>query len=101
MKITVKGIRFPKKGDTALRRDPRTRAVASVVLDDAFIINEIRVCQGRHRLCVVFAENPYPIHVDRPEYVVVPTTMEVRRQIEDVVLSRYYAAIKTRVQAAD
>ena len=97
MKITVLGFRFPKMSDPIRIKDPRTRAVASVILDDAIIINEIRVCQGRHRPCIVFAENPYPaIPKDHPEYVVVPTSMEVRREIEDIVIEKYLEALKTR-----
>ncbi len=96
MTVVIKGFRFLSKNDPVRCADPRAQALVSIVIDEELIINDIRICEARHRLCIEFAENPFPVRKNHTEHIVVPVTLEVRRRIEGIVLDRYNKALEKR-----
>lgn len=72
---------------TTLRGDGRVRALASVTIDDAFVVHEIRVVDGQNGL---FVSMPSRRRVSG-EYVDIahPITTGAREQIEQAVLEAY------------
>lgn len=82
MKITDVKIRLVKG-------KRRLKAVASITLDRALIINDIKIIQTDSRLCVAFPENPYASDRNHVQYVIVPLSMEIRENFENRILGRY------------
>lgn len=85
MKITDVRIRL-------IRHKRRLKAVASITLDDALILNDIMVIQAQERLCIEFPKNPYVRDKNRIEHIAVPMSMEVRNEFEERILNKYECA---------
>lgn len=86
MQITAVRIRLiPNK--------PRLKAVASVTLDNALILNDIKVIQTENRLCVEFPRNPYARDSNHIEYIVMPLSMVVRLDFEKQIITKYESAV--------
>ncbi|HHU55864.1 MAG TPA: septation regulator SpoVG [Acholeplasmataceae bacterium] len=76
--------------DVRIRRiqnQNRLRAVASVTIDDAFVIHEIRVIEGARGIFVAMPsrKNKYGVYKD----VAHPINQETRAEIERVVLAEF------------
>ncbi len=65
----------------------RLRAVASITIDNAFVIHELRVIEGQNGLFIAMPNKKTP----QGEYkdIAHPINVETRQMIEDVVLAKY------------
>jgi stage V sporulation protein G len=73
--------------------EKRIKAIVSVTLDNFLILNDIKVVQGNKRLCVEFPKNMQASIKGKVQYIIVPTSMEARRKIEDSILNSYYEMV--------
>ena len=71
----------------------RLKAIASITLDNALILNDIMVIQTEERLCVEFPHNPYARDKNHVQYIIVPLSMPVRLEFEEHILNKYKRAI--------
>ncbi len=76
-----------------IRDKPRLKAVASITLDGELILNDIKIIQSEERLFVEFPKNPYVQDKSRNQYIIVPTSMDVRSELEEKILSKYKMAV--------
>ncbi|SOC44733.1 septation regulator SpoVG [Ureibacillus acetophenoni] len=79
--------------DVRLRRvqtDGRMRAIASITLDDAFVVHDIRVIDGNSGLFVAMPSKRTPDGEFRD--IAHPINSETRNMIQEVVLAAYHAA---------
>lgn len=79
--------------DVRLRRvqtDGRMRAIASITLDDAFVVHDIRVIDGNSGLFVAMPSKRTPDGEFRD--IAHPINSETRNMIQEVVLAAYNAA---------
>ena len=76
--------------DVRLRRivgDERVRAIASITIDDAFAVHDLRVVEGEKGL---FVSMPSRRRVSGDYYDVAhPVTAEARQQLQQAVLEAY------------
>ena len=90
MKVTEVRI-SPAKGG-------KVRAFASVVFDDCFIVNDLRVIEGREGQ--VFVTMPArKARNGQMRDIAHPLNSETREQIEERVLQEYESALQSRVVA--
>lgn len=82
MKITDVRIR---KVDT----QTRLKAVASITIDDAFAIHEIRIIEGKNGLFVAMPSREKVEGGFRD--IAHPINLETRKAIEGIVLEKYYS----------
>ena len=75
-----------------LKTENRLKAFASIVIDDAFAIHELRILDGREGLFVAMPSRL--VHDDVYRDIAHPVTSEARFAIEQAVLEAYEAAIK-------
>ena len=70
-----------------IQNQNRLRAVASVTIDDAFVIHEIRIIEGAKGIFVAMPsrKNKYGVYKD----VAHPINSETRAEIEKVVLDEF------------
>jgi len=68
----------------------RLRAVASVTIDDAFVIHEIRIIEGTNGVFVAMPsrKNKFGVFKD----IAHPINTETRSEMEKAVLEEYYRA---------
>lgn len=66
----------------------RLRAVASITIDDAFAVHELRVIEGKSGLFVAMPSRQSNDGVFRD--LAHPINVETRKQIEDAVLAKFY-----------
>nr|WP_106782153.1 septation regulator SpoVG [Lysinibacillus timonensis] len=79
--------------DVRLRRvqtDGRMRAIASITLDDAFVVHDIRVIDGNSGLFVAMPSKRTPDGEFRD--IAHPINSDTRNMIQEVVLAAYHAA---------
>lgn len=79
--------------DVRLRRvqtDGRMRAIASITLDDEFVVHDIRVIDGNNGLFVAMPSKRTPDGEFRD--IAHPINSETRNKIQDVVLAAYHAS---------
>jgi stage V sporulation protein G len=76
-----------------IRDKPRLKAIASITLDGALILNDIKIIQTEERLFVEFPKNPYVQDKNRNQYIIVPTSMDVRSEFEEKILKQYKITI--------
>lgn len=86
MKISDVRIRIVKKDDNKLK------AVASITIDECFVVHDIKVIEGREGLFISMPSRKTP----DGEYkdIVHPINTETREQIRDAVLEAYEKAEK-------
>ncbi len=86
MKISDVRIRIVKKDDNKLK------AVASITIDECFVVHDIKVIEGREGLFISMPSRKTP----DGEYkdIVHPINTETREQIRDAVISAYDRADK-------
>ena len=67
----------------------RLRAVASITIDDAFVVHELRVIDGLNGLFVAMPSR----RIDEMSFrdIAHPINVETRKMIEDMVLAKYQA----------
>ncbi|MGQ9512329.1 septation regulator SpoVG [Thermodesulfitimonas sp.] len=70
----------------------RMKAVVSVTFDDAFVVHDIRVVEGKSGLFVAMPSRRRPNGDFRD--VAHPITPDARRQLEEAVLSAYKSALQ-------
>ena len=79
--------------DVRLRRvqtDGRMRAIASITLDDEFVIHDIRVIDGNTGLFVAMPSKRTPDGEFRD--IAHPINSNTRNKIQDIVLEAYHAS---------
>ena len=91
MKISDIRVRLVKKDDGKLK------AVASMTIDDCFVVHDIKVIQGNEGYFISMPSRKTP----DGEYkdIVHPINTETREQIRDAVLKAYEEAEKEAVEA--
>jgi stage V sporulation protein G len=69
------------------RENSRIRGIASVVLDECFVVHGIRIIEGDERLFIVMPNRK----TNNDEYhdVAHPITQECRKMFEDAVIEEY------------
>lgn len=86
--------------DVRLRRvqtDGRMRAIASITLDDEFVVHDIRVIDGNNGLFVAMPSKRTPDGEFRD--IAHPINSETRNKIQSVVLAAYHAAGEEKEEA--
>ncbi len=68
----------------------RLRAVASITIDDAFAVHELRVIEGKDGLFVAMPSRQANDGTFRD--LAHPINAETRKQIEEAVLNKYHEA---------
>src|SRR4051812_20541201 len=89
----MRGVKEMIVTDVRLRRvqtDGRMRAIASITLDDAFVVHDIRVIDGNSGLFVAMPSKRTPDGEFRD--IAHPINSETRNMIQEVVLAAYNAA---------
>ncbi|MCG7337477.1 septation regulator SpoVG [Sporosarcina sp. ACRSM] len=84
--------------DVRLRRvetDGRMRAIASITIDDEFVVHDIRVIDGNEGLFVAMPSKRTPDGEFRD--VAHPINSNARTKIQDAVLAAYHASAKEEV----
>lgn len=66
----------------------RLRAVASITIDDAFAVHELRVIEGKSGLFVAMPSRQSNDGMFRD--LAHPINVETRKQIEDAVLAKFH-----------
>lgn len=77
--------------DVRLRRvqtDGRMRAIASITLDDEFVVHDIRVIDGNNGLFVAMPSKRTPDGEFRD--IAHPINSETRNKIQEIVLNAYH-----------
>ena len=67
--------------------DPSLKAVATITLDDCFVVKGIKVVLGEQGLFVAMPSRKLPD--GSYQDVAFPTTAELREELRDLVLQRY------------
>lgn len=80
MKIT--NVRIRKIED-----ETRLRAVASITIDDCFVIHELRIIDGKEGLFVAMPSKK--VGDNKFKDIVHPINKETREQIETIVIEKY------------
>lgn len=91
MKITDVRIRVVKKDDKKLR------AVASITIDDCFVVHDIKVIEGAEGCFIAMPSRKTP----DGEYkdIAHPINTETREELRGVILAKYEEALKAEEQA--
>lgn len=66
----------------------RLRAIASITIDNAFAVHELRVIEGNDGLFVAMPSRKTNDNVFRD--IAHPINIETRKMIEEIVLKKYY-----------
>lgn len=85
--------------DVRLKRvqtDGRMRAIASITLDDEFVVHDIRVIDGNNGLFVAMPSKRTPDGEFRD--IAHPINSNTRNKIQDVVLVAYHVAGEEKVE---
>lgn len=84
--------------DVRLRRvqtDGRMRAIASITLDDEFVVHDIRVIDGNNGLFVAMPSKRTPDGEFRD--IAHPINSETRNKLQEVVLAAYHNSSEEEV----
>ncbi|MGQ9778742.1 MAG: septation regulator SpoVG [Bacillota bacterium] len=65
----------------------KVRALATITIDDAFVVRDIRVVEGQNGLFVAMPSRKTPDGEFRD--IVYPLTQEAREQLQKAILSQY------------
>ena len=85
MKITDVRVRI-------LNTNNRLRGIASITIDDAFAVHELRIIEGREGLFVAMPSRKVPEGEFRD--VAHPINLETREELEKQVLAKYEEELK-------
>lgn len=85
MKITDVRVRI-------LNTNNRLRGIASITIDDAFAVHELRIIEGREGLFVAMPSRKVPDGEFRD--VAHPINLETREELEKQVLAKYEEELK-------
>ena len=88
----MRGVRRMEVTDVRLRRvqtDGRMRAIASITLDDEFVVHDIRVIDGNTGLFVAMPSKRTPDGEFRD--IAHPINSETRNKLQEIVLAAYHA----------
>jgi stage V sporulation protein G len=77
-------------------RGGKVRAFVSLVIDDCFIVNDLRVLEGREGQLFVTMPSRKTRN-GQVRDIAHPLNAEIRKMIEDRVLSEYLGAVESRV----
>ncbi len=88
MKITDVRVRI-------LNTNNRLRGIASITIDDAFAVHELRIIEGREGLFVAMPSRKVPDGEFRD--VAHPINLETREELEKQVLAKYEEELKKEV----
>ncbi|MGN0550289.1 MAG: septation protein SpoVG family protein [Acutalibacteraceae bacterium] len=86
MEITSIRINFTKTVNK------RLRAYATIVIDNVFAINDIKIIQAEHRLCVDFPKTEKA--KIKNQCTIAPLNTETRAYIENTILKTYFEKLK-------
>lgn len=85
MKITDVRVRI-------LNTQNRLRGIASITIDDAFAVHELRIIEGREGLFVAMPSRKVPDGEFRD--VAHPINLETREELEKIVLAKFEEEVK-------
>ena len=85
MKFTDVRIRKVDKEDTKLR------AVASVTIDDSFVIHDIKVIEGQEKLFIAMPSRKTPDGEFKD--IAHPINAEMRELLQEMILSKYQESL--------
>ena len=88
--------------DVRLRRvqtDGRMRAIASITLDDEFVVHDIRVIDGNSGLFVAMPSKRTPDGEFRD--IAHPINSGTRNKIQEIVLTAYYASSEDEAEVLE
>jgi len=88
MKITDVRVRI-------LNTNNRLRGIASITIDDAFAVHELRIIEGREGLFVAMPSRKVPDGEFRD--VAHPINLETREELEKQVLAKYEEELKKEI----
>ena len=88
MKITDVRVRI-------LKTNNRLRGIASITIDDAFAVHELRIIEGREGLFVAMPSRKVPDGEFRD--VAHPINLETREELEKQVLAKYEEELKKEI----
>lgn len=88
MKITDVRVRI-------LNTNNRLRGIASITIDDAFAVHELRIIEGREGLFVTMPSRKVPDGEFRD--VAHPINLETREELEKQVLAKYEEELKKEI----
>lgn len=73
----------------------KVKAIASVSLDEKFVVKNLRVVEGNKGLFVAFPQETYTDKSQKKQYsnIFFPTTNAAKYDLEDAVLSAYRQAL--------
>jgi stage V sporulation protein G len=82
-----------------IRESKQLKAFVNIVIDDAFIIRNIKVIEGEHGLFVAMPSR----RVSTGEYrdIAHPINTETRKDIEDTIIAKYKEVLKEALQTAE
>jgi stage V sporulation protein G len=82
-----------------IRENNQLKAFVNIVIDDAFIIRNIKVIEGEKGLFVAMPSR----RVSNGEYrdIAHPINTETRKQVEKLILEKYKDALENALSAAD
>ena len=89
MKITDVRVRI-------LSTNNRLRGIASITIDDAFAVHELRIIEGREGLFVAMPSRKVPDGEFRD--VAHPINLETREELEKKVLEKYAEELKKEIE---
>ena len=70
-----------------VNNEGKVRALATITIDDAFVIRDIRVVEGQNGLFVAMPSRKMPDGEFRD--IVYPLTQQVREEIQKAILGQY------------
>jgi stage V sporulation protein G len=82
-----------------IRESKQLKAFVNIVIDDAFIIRNIKVIEGEHGLFVAMPSR----RVSTGEYrdIAHPINTETRKTIEKTIIDKYKEVLEEALQAAE
>jgi len=100
--LSIKAVNRMQVTDVRMRRvntTGRMRAIASITLDDEFVVHDIRVIDGNNGLFVAMPSKRTPDGEFRD--IAHPINSATRAKIQDAVLAEYHRLGKLEAEAAE
>lgn len=77
-----------------LKESGKLKAIASITIDDAFVVHDIRVSEGEKGLFVAMPNKKYSDGEYRD--VAHPIKKEIRDMLQDAILTKYCEVLRSR-----